>query len=221
MDILITGASRGIGLELCRQLVKRGHRVVGTVRKPADAEAVRQAGAGVEILDVRSDTDVTALAERRANAPLDVLINNAGVGSWTRFEDTSTQELLDVYDINAVGPLRVSRAFLPALKRSTGRIFHVTSRMGSIGDHPSGGAYAYRMSKAALNMFSANLAAELRGAGVTSVVLHPGWVKTDMGGAGATLTVEESAGALADLVERTGFESTGKFLSWDGREIPW
>lgn len=221
LDILVTGANRGIGLELCRYFAGRGHRVVGTVRDAAAVEALQAPGFTVEIVDVRSDASVEALAARRGEAKLDVLVNNAGVGAWSGLQDTTTEELMRLYDINAVGPLRMARAFLPALRRSRGRMFHLTSKMGSVGDGPSGGAYAYRMSKAALNMASANLAAELRGAGIGSVVLHPGWVQTAMGGPGAPLTVEASAHALGDLIERTGLEATGSFLNYDGRPLPW
>jgi NAD(P)-dependent dehydrogenase (short-subunit alcohol dehydrogenase family) len=221
LDILITGAGRGIGLELARQLAARGHRVVGTARDARGLDALRAAGLASETLDVTSDASVAALAERRADAPLDVLVNNAGVGAWTSLEATTSAELLQLFDVNAVGPLRVSRALLGPLRRSRGRLFHVTSKMGSIGDGPSGGSYAYRMSKAALNMASANLAADLRGAGIASIVVHPGWVQTDMGGRGAPLTVEASAAGLVTLVETRGLESTGQFLNYDGRPIPW
>jgi NAD(P)-dependent dehydrogenase (short-subunit alcohol dehydrogenase family) len=174
LDILITGAGRGIGLELARQLAARGHRVVGTVRDARGLDALGAAGIPGETLDVQSDASVAALAERRADAPLDVLVNNAGLGAWTSLEGTTSAEMLQLFDVNAVGPLRVSRALLVPLRRSRGRMFHLTSKMGSIGDGPSGGSYAYRMSKAALNMASANLAAELRGAGIASIVVHPG-----------------------------------------------
>ena len=221
LDILVTGAGRGIGLELCGFLSRRGHRVVATVRDLAGAGALEALGLTVERLDVQSDASVEALATRRAGKNLDILVNNAGVAAWSGLQDTTTEELLRLYDINAVGPLRMARAFLPALRRSRGRIFHLTSKMGSMGDGPSGGAYAYRMSKAALNMASANLAAELQGSGVSSVVLHPGWVRTTMGGPGAPLSVETSAAALAELIERTGLEATGAFLNYGGQPIPW
>lgn len=221
MHILVTGANRGIGLELCRLFVEGGHTVTGTVREPTSAGPLRETGAAVETLDVQRDASVEAFAARWGDRPLDILVNNAGVGAWTPLDRTTTDELLRVFDINAVGPLRVTRALLPALKATRGRVFHITSKMGSIGDTPSGGSYAYRMSKAALNMASANLAADLRPAGVTSIVLHPGWVQTDMGGRNAPLTVAESARSLASLIERTGFEATGQFLNYDGRPIPW
>lgn len=221
LDILITGAGRGIGLELARQLAARGHRVVGTARDARGLDTLRAAGLTAETLDVQSDASVAALAERRADAPLDVLVNNAGVGAWTSLDATTSAELMQLFDVNAVGPLRVSRALLGPLRRCRGRMFHLTSKMGSIGDGPSGGSYAYRMSKAALNMASANLAADLRGAGVASIVVHPGWVQTDMGGRGAPLGVEACAAALVTLVETRGLESTGQFLNYDGRPIPW
>jgi len=221
MHVLVTGANRGIGLEICRLFVERGHTVTGTVREPASAGPLRETGAAVETLDVQKDASVAALATRWGERPLDVLVNNAGVGSWAPLEHATTDEFLRVFDINALGPLRVTRALLPALKATRGRIFHITSRMGSIGDNPSGGAYAYRMSKAALNMASTNLAGELRPTGVASIVLHPGWVQTDMGGRNAPLTVAESGRSLASLIERTGFEATGQFLNYDGQAIPW
>lgn len=227
MNIIITGANRGIGLELTRVFRARGHHVLGTARdtSPDRIAALGATGAEIETLDVGDDASVADFARRLARRappfPVDVLVNNAGVGTWSSLDDVTTDELTRVYNINALGPLRVTRALLPALVESRARVFHITSKMGSIGDVPSGGAYAYRMSKAALNMCSANLAADLKGRGVASIVLHPGWVRTEMGGRNAPLAVEDSARELAFVIERTGLEATGQFLSFNGRPIPW
>jgi NAD(P)-dependent dehydrogenase (short-subunit alcohol dehydrogenase family) len=128
---------------------------------------------------------------------------------------------LAVYDTNALGPLRVARALRPALAAARGKIVSVTSLMGSIADNTSGGAYAYRMAKAALNMASKNLALELRDEGITSVVVNPGWVQTDMGGPSAPLPVGESAARIAHLADGLDLGATGKFFDAKGGELPW
>jgi len=197
--------------------------VHGTARSPKDAKELGALkGVTVHALDVRDDASVDALARALGPSGIDVLVNNAGIASpWESLAKFDPKLALDVFDTNAVGPVRVTRALLPQLRAAQGKVFHVSSGMGSIGDNQMGGAYAYRMSKAALNMAGRTLAIELAKEKVASIVVEPGWVQTDMGGAGATITAQESASQLIALFDRLGMESTGKFFRRSGEVFPW
>ena len=154
---------------------------------------------------------------------LDLLINNAGVGgSQAALAGLDAATFMDTYRVNVVGPLLVSQAFAELLAQGVDALLiSITSRMGSIADNGGGGWYDYRASKAALNMLNANLALELRGRKIAAVVLHPGWVQTDMGGAGATLSVDESVSGMLAVIDGLTLEDSGRFLDWNGQEIPW
>jgi NAD(P)-dependent dehydrogenase (short-subunit alcohol dehydrogenase family) len=229
MRIAITGANRGIGLELVRQLLGRGDTVHAGVRNPKSAEALQRLQRehtdrlSVLSLDVSDDASVRAFS-KAIPPPLDVLINNAGVfGEYSSLEETDLDAALEVYSVNALGPLRVTRALLPQLRAgSTRKILHVTSGMASIGDNSSGNAYAYRMSKAALNMASRNLAVELREESFVSCVINPGWVKTDMGGKSAPTEVGDSVKGILQQLDRMAPDVSGEFLDWSGdKKWPW
>lgn len=229
MNIVVTGANRGIGLEFVRQYLARGESVVAAVRSPSAAGALRaletaHPGA-LRVLpcDVGDDTSVEAFARAMGDAAVDVLVNNAGVrGEWTSLEAMDTDEALRTYSVNALGPLRVTRALLPHLLRSeVRRVAHISSGLGSIGDNTSGGAYSYRMSKAALNMASRSMAVDLRDRGVISVVFNPGWVQTDMGGRSAPVPVEQSVHALVALIDGLTASDSGDFLDWRGKRYEW
>ncbi len=230
MHVVVTGANRGIGLEFVRQYLARGDSVTAACREPAGAAALNALGAPagdrlrVLACDVSDDARVADFAERLGDAPVDLLINNAGVGGeWTSLDALSTERALHTYSVNALGPLRVTRALLPNLLRgNTRRVVHITSGMGSIADNTSGGAYAYRMSKAALNMASKTLAIDLRDKDITSVVINPGWVQTDMGGAGAPLPVHDSVAAMIARFDALTLDDSGRFLDWRRPEgFPW
>ncbi len=224
MNILVTGATRGIGLELVRQLRARGDDVIAAVRDDKTAGELRDLRARLEICDVASEPSIAGLAARLGEAPLDIVINNAGVwgGEKQGVARFDAAEAMRTYQTNALGPLLVSLALLPHLRRGGAKkLLHVTSGMGSIGDNSSGGYYAYRMAKAALNMASRSLANDLRREGIASAVINPGWVKTDMGGDGAPTTVTDSVkGILARLDELT-LATSGSFLHWRGGTFPW
>jgi NAD(P)-dependent dehydrogenase (short-subunit alcohol dehydrogenase family) len=224
MRSVVTGANRGIGLELVRQLVGRGDEVHAAARDPGGATELRAlVGERVHRLDVLEPATVEALAAALAGAPIDLLINNAGVygGSRQQLPGIDFEDVVATYRVNALGPLRVTLALLPNLKAARGKVIHVTSGMGSISDNRSGAFYGYRMSKAALNMMSRSLAVDLRGAGVASAVINPGWVRTDMGGAGAPTPVEDSVRGMLREIDSFTLESTGAFLDWKGRPYPW
>lgn len=230
MHVVVTGANRGIGLEFVRQYLARGERVTAACRAPQEAHALRALGASagdrlrVLACDVGDDASVADFARALGEVPVDLLINNAGVGGeWGDLDALSTEAALRTYSVNALGPLRVTRALLPNLLRGARRhVAHVTSGMGSIADNTSGGAYAYRMSKAALNMASKTLSIDLRDKGIVSVVINPGWVQTDMGGAGAPLPVDASVAAMIARFEALTPDDSGRFLDWRRDEgFPW
>lgn len=230
MRALVTGANRGIGLELVRQLLRRGDAVDAVSREPDRARELRslrvEHGHRLQLYacDVASDTSVRALARARGLTALDLLINNAGLmGTSAGLERQQPSELLQVFDVNAVGSFRMAQALLPALQAGAGKkVVHVSSTMGSISGNRSGGYYAYRMSKAALNMLSTTLAEELRKHDILSVAINPGWVQTEMGGHGAPVRVEDSAAGLLRVIDRLTLQDSGKFLDYlEGAEIPW
>ena len=220
---VVTGASRGLGLELCRQLKHSGAEVIGTARDPQTAVDLRALEVRVETLDVSDPASVAMFAEHLGETDVDVLINNAGVGGAG--EGISTLDIDDVetkFQINTLGAIRVTQALMPHLRRGSGRkIAHVTSRMGSIGDNGEGGYYGYRISKAALNMFNRSLSVELVGQGFVCVVLHPGWVRTQMGGSSAPQTPEESARGMVQVISRLRRQDTGRFFDYTGAELSW
>src|SRR5688572_6367030 len=194
--IVITGANRGIGLGLARAHAERGDDVHATAREPEAAAELRALrGVTVYPLDVGSDASVARFAGELGDAPVQVLYNNAGIGGgWKALPDVDLEECRRAFEVNALGPMRVTRALLPALRaaRAAGagsrvgsKVIDVTSRMGSIGDTDQGRAYAYRLSKAAQNMATKCFAIELAADGVVCIALHPGWVQTDMGGRSA------------------------------------
>lgn len=228
MRVIVTGATRGIGLELCRQLAGRGDQVVAGARRPEPAsELHRIAGeaAGrlsVLPLDVASDDSVRAF-ETLLTHPVDVLINNAGVvGQMGAFPELDFSDMQATHGTNALGPLRVTRAALAALRQGDAKkIVNVSTGMASLADNTSGGAWGYRMAKAALNMATRNLALALGKEGFVCVAVNPGWVKTDMGGAGATMAVEESAARILRIVDALDATKNGKFLNHDGNPFPW
>lgn len=224
MRWVITGTNRGIGLELVRQLVERGDHVDATVRDLDRAgELMNMRDRSQDRLrvikcDISDDASVRALADAVGEIGVDVVINNAGVsGKMQSLEDLDLHDVIRTFDINALGAVRVTRALLPHLQRCDNpRVVSITSGMGSISDNQSGGAYAYRMSKAALNMANRSMSVDLRGRGITCVVINPGWVQTDMGGRHAPMPVQESASKMITIFAGLSLEQTGAFLDVKG-----
>lgn len=221
MRWVITGANRGIGLALARQLTERGEEVIATARNPVEATELVALGGRVVPLDVQSDDSVQAFAQALGNEPIDVLINNAGMAIRDGLGSLDFEGMTSVLDTNAVGPLRVLQAVLPQVKARGGKVVNVSSRMGSIGENDSGGMYAYRMSKAALNMAVSVCANDLKDTGVTVVAIHPGWVKTDMGGSNAQLEVDDAAACILKTIAGLSRTDSGSFVDRDGSPIPW
>ncbi len=222
-SVLITGANRGLGLELARQLQSAGATVIGTARQPEAAEDLRALGVRIEQLDVADPASVTALAERLAGSTLDVLLNNAGI-FFERgdFASADPVQVLRTYDVNTVGPLRVTQALLPNLRRGERKlIMNMSSGLGSIANNERGSSVGYRSSKAALNMLTRTMAAELGEDGFICVAMSPGWVRTDMGGEQAQLSPEESVRGILDTLAPLTAADSGRYLSHDGNELPW
>ena len=214
--VVIIGASRGIGRELALQYADSGWDVLATVRKDSDAVSLR--GVTAAVADVTDEGALIGLASRVA-APIDVLIVNAGVGSRERsLADVDAKQWRQVMEVNALGPLLVLRA-LAGKVADGGRVAALSSRMGSIGE-TSGGSYAYRMSKAALNMGLANFALEQKGR-VAVAALHPGWVKTDMGGPGAQVEIADSAAGLRTVIASLAPGVKARFVDYRGETIGW
>lgn len=229
MRYVITGASRGIGLEFVHQLLRRGDTVEAGVRSQEGARRLeplaKESGGRLRIhpLDVEDAASIRSFTADISAAPVDVLINNAGVfGQGCAFADVDYVDVARTFAINALGPLRVTSALLPALRQGAARrVAHVSSIMGSIASNTQGGSYAYRMSKAALNAGVRSLSLDLRAEGFVTVMLHPGWVRTDMGGPEAPLTAADSVRGMLRLIDGLRPEHGGRFLDYQGQEVPW
>ena len=225
---LITGANRGIGLQLATQALAAGHQVIAGSRHP-DADSLRSLqampGKRLEILsiDVGDPASIAAAAASLGDRPIDVLVNNAGIIGPERQSalDMDFEGLAETLRINAIGPLRVAQAFLPALRRSkAARIVTISSSMGSMASSASD-RIAYRASKATVNKLMQGLASDLKRDGIVTIVMHPGWVQTDMGGAGADITPQDSASGILKVIEGLTLARTGQFIDHDGRTMPW
>ncbi|WP_300296110.1 SDR family oxidoreductase [Ferrovibrio sp.] len=223
--LLITGANRGIGLEFVKRYAAEGWQVIACCRDPQAATALQAVPGKVTIerLEVTDYAAVDTLAAGYADTAIDLLLNNAGIygnrDGALSISDFDTY--LKVLQVNSVAPMKMALALLPALKKArAAKIATISSRMGSIGAG-AGGSYVYRASKAAINAAMHNLALDLKPAGITCIVLHPGWVKTDMGGQGADITVETSVSGLKQVIDGAALKDTGKFFNYDGSEIPW
>jgi NAD(P)-dependent dehydrogenase (short-subunit alcohol dehydrogenase family) len=222
--VLITGASRGLGLEFARQYAADGWRVIATVRDVKKAKELGALGDAVEVhrLDVTDFKATAALGHGLAREAIDVVIANAGVspGHLTSLTKMDEAAWLRTFTVNSVAPLALAGALLPSLTRGAGkRLIAISSRMGSIGDNSAGGSYPYRASKAALNAAWRSLALDHRE--VIAVVLHPGWVKTDMGGAGAPVLPKDSIAGMCRVIAKLKPADSGRFFGYDGEEIPW
>ena len=218
---LVTGANRGIGLEICRQLVARGDGVIAVCRSPSD-ELGSLGAEVVDGIDVSEPADAAALAGRLSGREIDVLINNAGIlrrDGLGRIA-ASMDDLLAQFRTNSIGPILVTQALLSNLHRGS-KIGIVTSRMGSVTDNTSGGAYGYRMSKAAVNIAGVSLAHDLKDEGIAVALLHPGYVRTDMTGHEGFVDTDESARGLIERMDELTLETSGGFWHANGERLPW
>ncbi|MGL1834693.1 SDR family oxidoreductase [Rhodocyclaceae bacterium SMB388] len=218
-SVLVTGASRGIGLELCKIYRERGDAVIAVCREPSDALAAL----GVEVID-GVDVSQADAGQRLATAlqgrTIDVLINNAGVLSADALGDIDFDAVLRQFQVNALGPLRVTQALLPNLGQGA-KVAMITSRMGSMSDNGSGAYYGYRMSKAALNAAGVSLARDLAPRGVAVALLHPGFVQTRMVGFAGDITAHQSAERLVARIDALSLQHSGSFWHSNGEPLPW
>ena len=221
--VLVTGANRGIGLEYARQFADKGYRVIGTAREPGKATELAAIADRVEALDVSDGASVAALATRLDGEAIDILVNNAGVFDRgdVSIDKVDFAQMEQTLAVNSLGPLRVIQALLPNLRKGERKlIVNMSSQLGSIAGS-TGTWYAYRSSKAALNQITKTLSVELGKEGFVCVVVHPGWVRTDMGGAAATYSPEESVSGLVGLIEKLEPADNGHFYDFQGKTIPW
>jgi NAD(P)-dependent dehydrogenase (short-subunit alcohol dehydrogenase family) len=227
-SVLITGANRGIGLEFARQYAANGWRVFACCRVLEKATPLNQLMADhpgavfVHPMDVTDSDAIATVASTLKSEAIDVLINNAGVAGGGGSGPVDFDNFTQVLAVNTLGPVRVAEAFADHVTTSNLKtMVSITSGMGSINDNGSGGYLAYRTSKAALNMAVRTLAHDFSNRLVIAIALNPGWVKTDMGGSGATRTPEDSVAAMRKVIDGLGPQDTGKFFNHSGEEFPW
>lgn len=217
--VVITGANRGIGLELARHYAGRGDSVTGVCRE-SSSELEEVATRVIDGINVTDDATVQRLKAELGEQTIDVLINNAGLLQDEKLGSIDFDSIRTQMEVNAYAPLRVAQALLP-LMGSGGKIANITSRMGSIADNDSGGRYGYRASKAALNAFGKSLAMDLKPRGIAVAQLHPGFVKTRMVGFSGMIGPDEAARGLAMRIDALSMDNTGSFWHGNGDELPW
>ena len=218
--VLITGAGRGIGREFARQYEAGGWRVIATCRDPSKYDLEGE----VYRLDVTDPDSVAALHRELNGEAIDLLINNAGIYGprGLAFGSLDYGAWEEVLRTNVLGPMRVAEALAAQVAASEKkRMVFISSKVGSIADNSSGGSYIYRSSKTALNMAVKSLSLDLSGKGVICILLHPGWVQTDMGGASAPIDAATSVAGMRAVIDRAGAADSGRFFNYDGNELPW
>jgi NAD(P)-dependent dehydrogenase (short-subunit alcohol dehydrogenase family) len=227
--ILITGANRGIGLELTEQFAEDGWQVLACCRNPADAgqlQALSKRDLVIELhaLDVTNYEQMAALADQLGHRPIDILLSNAGIygSKGVGFGEVDAQEWRQVLEVNTIAPLMLVQTFVEQVAASQHKLVAViSSKVGSIADNSSGGSYIYRSSKTAVNQVVKSLSIDLAGRDITVISLHPGWVKTDMGGTNAEISTDESVSGLKSILQSAGLAQSGQFLEFNGNSIPW
>lgn len=226
---LITGANRGIGLEFVRQYAADNWRVFACSRHPEKSGTLNVLAARypeqitVHTLDVADHIQIEGLALLLTNESIDLLLNNAGIYMATHKDDNIDYEAwAHAFLVNTMAPLKMAQVFAAQIARSNQRmIVTISSKMGSIGDNSGGDSYIYRSSKAAVNMVVKSLAIDLKPVGITAVVLHPGWVQTEMGGPNALISTTQSVSGMRHVISQLTLADSGKFFAYDGKTIPW
>jgi NAD(P)-dependent dehydrogenase (short-subunit alcohol dehydrogenase family) len=227
--ILITGANRGIGLELTEQFAEDGWQVLACCRNPAAAgqlQALSERGLAIEshALDVTDYEQMATLANQLGNRPIDILLSNAGIygSKGVGFGEVDAQEWRQVLEVNTIAPLMLVQAFVEQVAASQQKLVAViSSKVGSIADNSSGGSYVYRSSKTAVNQVVKSLSIDLADRDIAVISLHPGWVQTEMGGPNAEISTDESVSGLKRILQSAGLAQSGQFIEFNGDSIPW
>ncbi len=229
--VLITGANRGIGLAFAQQYANAGWKVLACTRKLDYGDGL--SGLVAEYpsqvlpyeLDVANHEQIDRFSDMLSNVSIDLLINNAGIypkSGAGEFGGIDYDAWADSFRVNTMAPLKLVESFSPQITCSELKtIVTITSKMGSVTDNKSGGSYIYRSSKSAVNIVMKSLALDLKSFGITAVLLHPGWVKTDMGGAGGLITAEQSVTGMRKVIDQLTPEDSGCFYTFDGQVVPW
>ena len=220
-NVIITGANRGIGLELTRKYAERGDVVTACCRTLSQELKEISEIQIIEGVDVTIPSTLDGVKDALKDRRIDILVNNAGILKVDTLESFDPEDLRRQYEVNSLGPLLVTRALLTHLTTPGAKVAMVTSRMGSIDDNQSGGYYGYRMSKTALNIGSVSLARDLYSKGIAVVLLHPGYVATDMTNHRGTIDTHTSATGLIKCIDQLTLENSGTFLRFSGEELPW
>lgn len=228
-NVLITGASRGIGFQMAQQYCENGDSVLASCRNPGGADALNELAASsggkvtVVDMDVSDPKSIEAAAKTIGDQQIDIVINNAGAtgGAHQSLGDIDFDDWMDTFNVNTIAPFRVSVAFHDNLKKSdAAKVMIVTSQLGA-STWPMGGMYAYSTSKAAVSKVGQILAMDWKDDGISVCVVHPGWVRTDMGGPQAEISPEESASGIRSVIASMGLADSGKFYKWNGEIHPW
>lgn len=221
--VLVTGSSRGLGLEFVRQCAARGDRVIATLRDPSKTPEVGKLAKRVIALDVTDSKSIAALVSELKGEAIDVLINNAGVmGEDKQLGTLSAETFRKVFETNVIAPALLAQALVPNLKAGTRKmIANISSELGSITHGMAGFSYAYNSSKAALNRITAQMAKDLKKEGILVMTFCPGWNKTDMGGPNAPLEAKDSIAKLLTTMDGLALAQSGQYLRTDGTTIPW
>ena len=225
--VLITGANRGLGLEFVKKYSENNYQVIATCRDPKSSKELHNlAESNPQIylhqLDVSVTKNIQGLANQLQDMSIDILINNAGIYRSGIFNSVNKDSWIESFITNTIGPYEVIEHFLPnVLRGHEKKVISITSKMGSIDDNTSGGSYIYRSSKTALNSMMKSLTHDLKSHNISTMTLHPGWVRTDMGGPGGWIDVKESVSGMIEQIENLSLQNTGQYIDYAGKVIKW
>ena len=224
--VLITGTNKGLGLEFVKQFAIEGYQVIACTRKINKKDELHQLQEKFKTisickLDIANFSSIDQFA-KLFKKPIDILINNAGVYPDSSVDHVDYKAWLNAFKINTLAAFKMTKAFLPHLKKGRlKKIASLTSKMGSIDDNSGGGEYIYRSSKTALNMVMKSLSIDLKPYDLSVITLHPGWVRTDMGGPNGLIDVDESVAGMKRQIDKLTIRTSGQFIAYDGKKIPW
>ena len=225
--VFITGANRGLGLEFVKEYSENDYQVIATCRDPKSSRELNNLAESSSLiylhqLDVSITKNIRDLANHLQDMSIDILINNAGIYRSGIFNSVNKDSWIESFITNTIGPYEVIEHFLPnVLRGHEKKVISITSKMGSIDDNTSGGSYIYRSSKTALNSMMKSLTHDLKSHNISTMTLHPGWVRTDMGGPGGWIDVKESVSGMIEQIENLSLQNTGQYIDYAGKVIKW